>query len=67
MKEPLSLGRYGRGRYMGKGPVSKVKAVLYRNDPILLGPPFILLSNFTVCEGIRRTANIMRSRGKSRA
>ena len=52
-------GHYGRGRYMGKTPVFKVKAILHRNDPILLGaPPFIPPASFTVGEHIRRAANV---------
>ncbi len=52
-------GHYGQGRYMGKSPVFKVKAVLHRNDPILMGtPPQIPPASFTVGEHIRRAANI---------
>ena len=52
-------GHYGRGRYMGKSPVLKVKAVLHRNNPIIMGaPPYINPASWTVGEHIRRAANI---------
>jgi len=52
-------GHYGRGRYMGKTPVFKIKAIYHRHDPILMGtPPFIPPATFTLGEHIRRAASI---------
>ena len=44
---------------MGKSPVFKVNAILYRNNPIIMGaPPYIPPASFTVGEHIRRAANV---------
>lgn len=52
-------GHYGRGRYLGKSPVFKVKAILHRNNPIITGtPPYIPIASSSLGGHIRKAANV---------
>ncbi len=51
-------GHYGTARFGGKAPVVKVKSVMHRNDPILLGSPPLLFAENAICTNISRAARL---------
>ncbi len=51
-------GHYGKGRRGGKAPIVKIKSIMHRNNPIILGAPPLLFVENAVCTHIARAAGI---------
>lgn len=51
-------GHYGTGRRGGKAPIVKVKSILHRHNPIILGSPPLLFAENSICTHIPNAAGI---------
>lgn len=51
-------GHYGKGRREGRAPIVKIKGIMHRNNPIILGSPPLLFAEHDICTPISRAAGI---------
>ncbi len=51
-------GHYGKGRRGGRDPIVKIKSIMHRNDPIILGAPPLLFAENSVCPTLVHAASI---------
>ncbi len=51
-------GHYGKGRRGGRAPIVKVKGIMHRNNPIILGSPPLLFAEHDICTPVSRAAGI---------